>query len=426
MNKTRSLGFSLVEIMVAMVIGMFGVLIMMQVLATSEDQKRTTTGGNDAMNEGLMALYAIQGDIRSAGYGLADMNLLGCSLILRMDPANPGGALELAALAPVTINPLRIDYLTGVLSPLITGQDPGTDTLLIAYGTGEVTTQGDSIQSTLTTALGTEAVLQTASEFAPEDFGIAAPPNRANNCNHLILTKVATRSTAAPISISLKYVDPSFNSIAFNPGAIAPQLVNPIAKGGRYFNLGRTFRLVGYAVRNNNLTTCDFGVTDCGAAINWVSIANNVISLNAQYGRDGAPAAPVAAVAPGGSMDGVVDLWDQKSANLYPPNSPAAYVLPLPAANRTDILAGCEWAKTSAIRLAVVARSEQMEKQSTPGNPVTPNPPTWIGVGNIDVSRDPNWNNYRYKVFQTSVPMRNILWPGKFVQPVKSAVALSC
>ena len=45
-----SAGFSLVEIMIGMVIGMLGIIVMMQIFALSEGQKRTTTGGGDAQN----------------------------------------------------------------------------------------------------------------------------------------------------------------------------------------------------------------------------------------------------------------------------------------------------------------------------------------------------------------------------------------
>ncbi|MCX7179106.1 MAG: prepilin-type N-terminal cleavage/methylation domain-containing protein, partial [Proteobacteria bacterium] len=64
---TRSLspaaqGFSLVEIMVGMVIGMLGIIVMMQIFALAEGQKRSTTGGGDAQNTGAIALYGLQRD----------------------------------------------------------------------------------------------------------------------------------------------------------------------------------------------------------------------------------------------------------------------------------------------------------------------------------------------------------------------------
>ena len=28
----------------------------------------------------------------------------------------------------------------------------------------------------------------------------------------------------------------------------------------------------------------------------------------------------------------------------------------------------------------------------------------------IDLSNDPNWQNYRYRVFETVIPLRNMIW----------------
>lgn len=46
-KSSRHAGFSLVELMVAVVIGLIGTLVMFQVFAVSEGQKRTTASGGD-------------------------------------------------------------------------------------------------------------------------------------------------------------------------------------------------------------------------------------------------------------------------------------------------------------------------------------------------------------------------------------------
>ena len=56
MRRYSEAGFSLVEIMVGLVIGMFSIIVMLQLFSLSEERKRTTTGGSDAMSEGVMAL----------------------------------------------------------------------------------------------------------------------------------------------------------------------------------------------------------------------------------------------------------------------------------------------------------------------------------------------------------------------------------
>jgi len=109
-------------------------------------------------------------------------------------------------------------------------------------------------------------------------------------------------------------------------------------------------------------------------------------------------------------MDGVVDIYSQTS----PANTGAS----------KD---ACGWLRTPTIRLALVARNTQFEKTAVTaaaplwdGSTAANNNPVWAGstagasANPIDLSlypngtANPNWRNYRYKVFQTTLPIRNI------------------
>jgi type IV pilus assembly protein PilW len=82
----------------------------------------------------------------------------------------------------------------------------------------------------------------------------------------------------------------------------------------------------------------------------------------------------------------------------------------------------CNWARISALRLALVARSAQMEKVAITGVAGGAPTPVWDGsvAGNptgsvatpIDLTGGANWQSYRYKTFQSVVPLRNISWLG--------------
>lgn len=69
-GKTRQRGFSMVELLVGMVIGLMATLVIMQAYENFEGQKRTTTGGADAQTNASIALYSIQREMSLAGYGL--------------------------------------------------------------------------------------------------------------------------------------------------------------------------------------------------------------------------------------------------------------------------------------------------------------------------------------------------------------------
>lgn len=348
----NSRGFSLVEIMVGMVIGLLSMLVILQVFSVFETQKRTSTGGSDAQSAGAIALYGMQRDIRQSGYGLNSYNLFGCTVLL------PAPSAATVPLAPVTI------YPSGTVSALFPATDPNTDLILVMYGNTAGVPQGDSI----TSQTGNVYTVGTPSTYALNDNVIAQKQVVPAPCNLSF-----DRITAIPA-----------------PGASGPVTVAAGVAGvasGSLFNLGPTPKVVAYAVMGGNLMICDYFTANCALPASWTPIASNIVSLRAEYGRD-INSAP---------MDGIVDQYDQ--------------TLPLNA---------CDLARVSAIRIALVARNPQR------GPAVTPIAPTWAGTNidltpgrptnpapvPIDLSNDPNWQNYRYKVFQTIVPLKNVVWMG--------------
>src|SRR6267142_831006 len=74
-------GFSMVELLVAMLIGLIGMVIIFQVFEVSEGIKRTTVGGGDAQQNGVIALYTMERDFRNAGMGFNDTTFTGCDLV---------------------------------------------------------------------------------------------------------------------------------------------------------------------------------------------------------------------------------------------------------------------------------------------------------------------------------------------------------
>lgn len=371
-HSTRHLssGFSLVEIMVGMVLGMLGMIVMMQVYSVSEGQKRSATGASDAQNNGAIALYGMQRDLRQAGYGFAAMSMFGCNVTMPSGTTIPW--------APVIINPAP-----GV----IPAGDANSDTLLVIYGNTDGAPQGDAI----TAAAGPAYTVNTPGSYAVNDYVIAAPAACVGN---LIFDRVA--ATGAVVA-----------GFKTNPVTVANGPAG--AAVTTLYNLGQAPRVQAYAIRGGNLTVCDYVANNCAGSVNntaiWVPIANNIVNLRAQYGRDTATVAIAFASPPVPLPNYVVDTYDQATPS-------AATVPPSP----------CGWARTSAVRIALTARSQQYVKEI-----VTTNAPTWegstgvtgsaIGLNNptalpIDLSGNPDWQHYRYKVFQTVVPLRNITWMG--------------
>lgn len=323
-------GFGLVEVMVAMVIGMLGVIIMMEVFAAAEGQKRSTTGTGDAQNNGAMALYTLQRDIRQAGYGFNSVNVLGCALTLPNQPTP-------VQLVPALINPANVP-----------ARDDHTDMLLIAYGNNAGSPEGDTVTSA-PTASGVMGV-QSPTNFAVDDWVIAAPSAETTGCS-LALAQV---TSVVPLKVR-------------DSGAV---------DGSALFNLGSSPRILAYAIHSGNLTVCDYMASDCSDLASYMPIASNIVSLRAEYGH---------ASTATGSMD-----WDQ---------APPARA--------------CLWAKTTALRIAVVARNSQVDS-----GVLTEQAPVWEGSESLvpvlinlsGANGSDKWKHYRYKVFETVIPLRNLPW----------------
>ncbi|MBS1189475.1 MAG: pilW [Rhodocyclaceae bacterium] len=327
--------------MVAMAIGMFGIIIMMQLFALAEDRKRTATGAGDAMSNGAIALYGLQRDIRQGGYGFSALNLFACNVTLPSAATVP--------LAPLIINPA---------TSVIPAGDFNSDTLLVSFGTANGQPQGNPISG----QTGKDYVVQMPSAFAVNDRVIAATTTCPGN---LVLDRVSAVGGTAVTVVS-------------GPG------------GSTLYNLGPAPKVLAYAIRVGNLTVCDYLVKNCGDATKtsdptvWVPVANNIVRMKAQYGLDSSP------------MTGAVASW-----NAAAPTTPSA---------------ACGFARAQAARLALVARNSYYDKST-----VTTASPSWAGSASnaIDLTKkangvtiDPDWQHYRYNVFETVVPIRNVTWMG--------------
>ncbi|MEI8156797.1 MAG: PilW family protein [Burkholderiales bacterium] len=370
-------GFSLVEIMVAMVIGMFGVVIMMQMLSISESQKRNVSGAGDAQNAGAIALYGLQRDVGMAGYGITMYNLLGCNMTMPSGVAIP--------VAPVVINPA---------TAIVPAGDPNSDRLLVSYGSADAAPQGN----TITTNAAPTYTVSSIGFVSVNDYVFTAPAPAAPCAGNLVLDRVTVVNG---------------NVVTVATGAVGTTL----------YNLGKTFKVLAYAVRDGNLTVCDYVLNNCGDAAQtgdltrWVPVAANVVSLLAQYGRDNNSNVPALTQT---QIDAVINAVPNAPhppptyfVDTYDQTTPTAGVVATPT--NLHPTPPCGWARIPAVRLALTVRNAQYEKDV-----VTLAAPAWEGSATlpIDASKNPDgtvnadWGHFRYKVFQTTVPLHNVAWMG--------------
>lgn len=348
-------GFTLVELLVSVLLGLLTTLVITQVLLQAEGKKRTIAMGGDAQVNGALALYTLQRDIQMAGYGVAaNTGTLGCSIKGRYATT----AVEFP-LAPVTI----ADGANGA---------PDSVTVLQA----QPTNIGTPVLVKENFPGAGQTYLETTSTIGlmVNDMILAIPRVCTSTDWARIFQITADPSTAT--RIPLEYTN-GWNSNEAIPTAGFPA-------NSYVINLGALVHRT-YQISNEfNLQAAELSPAD--GTYPERDLFPQVVNMQAMYGKDT-------------NNDDQVDTYD----NVTPTNA-------------------AEWAKVMNIRLALVTRSHQYEKTI-----VTTAAPLWdVGstatIANttdchdgsqcltLRVDQVTDWQHYRYKINETVIPLRNILW----------------
>jgi type IV pilus assembly protein PilW len=416
-NRPSS-GFSIVELMVAMVISLIGMVIIFQVFEVSEGIKRTTTGGGDAQQNGAVSLYVMERDLRNAGMGFNDTPYAGCTIL----------AYDSQRSTP--------NFTLSLVPAFITaGTATVPDQLTVFYGAQQQV--GDATPINLNAALGnTSLQLTSAYGYANGDLVVLNWPNQAPavNCSLREVTGVLSNTLAHKDAGTAYLTLSGLNKLArFNkPGGLTVAYAGVgTATVSRVIDLGNIYEpLTGpnvpvyntYAIINNALTVSSPFVLDATLAPAVNNVADNIVQMRVLYGLDDGSNIGTIDVtySPHVVCDGIVDRFvDAATFNAIA----APAVCP---ANPLQT----KWQSVIAVRIAIVARSALAEKPSgrdgakcdatTDGTETTPGPdqsPRWsAGVIDVSASGDPDttsplyWKCYRYRVFETTVPLRNWIW----------------
>lgn len=344
-EKLRQTGFSLVEIMVGMAIGLLAVLVITQVFIVFEGQKRSTTGTASGQSNGSVALYTIGRELQIAGYGLL----------------------------PVTDSPLECNPVPSIggisLDPVIITDGGGaagaSDTIAIRYGPSPM----GGIPSMIKAMVGTIATVDTNLGCRVGDTALII------NGAACVMTTVT-----GPTDIAI----PPVATVPADLTHVVLQSATGVLAGANLACLGAWSQSI-FAVNNGNLER------------NGVPIIAGVVNMQAQYG-----------ISASANSNQITQWVEATAATGW--NTPSV-------ANRNRI---------KGVRVAVVARNGQYEKDvvssacssrtsasptglcawdATSANPAIASPAPAINLAN-----DADWNHYRYRVFETIIPLRNVIW----------------
>ena len=366
-------GFTLVEVMVGVTIGLVGMLIMFRMVSVWDTHTRSSAAGNDAQTSGTLAMFALERDLKNAGMGIgvAPPGVMGCMVTAKGMTSFP--------LRPVSIAP-------GV---------NGSDELTVFYGTSSFMT--DLAKFTDSTATTKKLVRRDG--FKQGDIAVVSTGAAGSPCE---LIEVTDTSTA---DMWLKHTQVTYTS--YYAAAPAPSRFNPAAgtvnafPSGTIFSLGPMPSLNVWAIRNTG-STPTLVTQDLIRGTPETALADGVVGLKAQYGVD--------ADGDGKISEGATPEW--------------------------TTVAPADWTRLLAIRVSLLVRSKQFERSADPAASaatyaVTRNPPTWrdctvancretaFTMTNVNGSADSydetmsdpnNWRYYRYRVYQKVIPLRNMIW----------------
>ncbi len=394
----RAGGFSLVELMIGMVVALIVMLAITASVATINQQRKNTVAGGDAQENAQIALAAIDRSARMAGAGLETLRLL-CPTLNHYDAnrtpqvVSNGGAFG-AASTPVLITPgaavtdsdrIRFSYSaqTGgitnvqIAKPMPTASSVYTVNSWGSLKVGDIAIVGVPPKSQPNPASPRPCTLFQVTELQPGG-GNCTPFTACENIVH----NSGSSSPMNPPNPESVFTDAPRYGFENSGAVIGPAFI---------MNTGVPV-IEEFAVLpacNSLVSSLPPAVASCTASplsfTNAQALAGDIVQMKAQYGLSNSA-----------TSSEVVQWVNAPTANLN---------------------------RVKAVRVAIVARS----KEPAPQNATTPctNAAGVVNVGpcsfqdasapviNLSTVATPggiSWQRFRYRVYQTVIPLRNLTW----------------
>ena len=373
--RRSSAGFTLVELLVAVTIGMVMTLAITMMLVRYESGRRTLTSLNDSSVGGAYVSYALDRVVRSAGSGYAQAwrNSFGCQLLV-----SRSGVTKLprtsAFPAPFASVPQTVR-----LAPLVVHAGAGTggsDVLSVQTGSSGL---GESPLRVL------PASATTVNLRVPATIGLRADDlvlvfQDGSNC---MLQQVAAGYAGGAdqqLDFGGTYADSDINSVLLqNMGATANAWITPL---GNMTANRPLFQLIGVGA---NATLVAHDMLQLDGADTTVAIADGVADLRARYGVDT-------------NDDGVIDSWQDPAVAPWD----AATLLNGTAASQISL------SRIVAVRIGVILRTSTPERDPTAPASIT----MFSDLGtSLEATRNLSTAErlLRWRSLDFTVPLRNVL-----------------
>ncbi len=390
-GRQAARGLSLIELLVAMAIGLVVTLAITTVLINSQSLQRTSTALNDVSQTGAHAALTLDRAARSSGSGFTQFrSAMGC--VLNAAITTPG----LKVLLPVAADlPAPFDNIgptsglkSAVLAPVVIidgGGANGSDQLVVMTGNHAYSETPRVIDSgTATTA---SVTVGNAMGMRASDLVLVADSVAGSGC---MVQQIAAPVAQQQLPMSGAY----YKAVGTTRSLDSFSGTSAVVPLGWMSNVVGTpsnppsFTVFGLGA-NNTLFSYDLLGTTAGTSESSVVVAENVFSMHALYGTGGSPlvwTAPTATTAHGADT-----LWGATTAAQK-------------VAVRTTVQG------IRAVRVAIVLQSPLQEKETTP--PVSPASlvlfPDLPVANQVTISLTTAQQNYRYRIVETIIPLLNL------------------
>ena len=356
-------GFTLVELLLGLLISLVTTLAVTRILLAWEGNKRSIAAGSEAQLNAALAMNTLRGSIASAGYGFSSAKqALGCPLKAQFN----GTPVE--GFAPSLVPVLITDGTDGAPDTVrvLSSATPGIAMPLVTLERGYALPEAPQV---IVYPVANTIGLQAADLLIAYAQG---QPCQVFQATALISSQVQ-RDATAPWNTA-PGIDYPGGSLLFNMGSLEDSSYSVSSTG---------------TLQRKHLKLSDNERPSYTGAL---SLYANIVNLQAYYGMAG---------------DGAdnADLAVQRWTSASPRNS-------------------TQWQQLRAIRVALLSRSEQFEKEV-----VTPDDPVWeveaspampdasacaagqcIRLKVPHASGSTEWQHYRYQVLDSVIPLRNLLW----------------
>ena len=352
-----------------MTLSLLAIVAIYKVLSVWDGRRRSITAGSSAQISGSIGILEIERDLQLSGWGFGNISAASRGCTVHASNSSFAASDYNFLLAPVEI----VNDVSGA-----------PDVINIFYGNSAYVSNIHKLRSS--DNLGKTKKLENLAGFNAGDIVLVA--GNVASTQQCALFEVTGNTADLQ---TLKHDTNAYTSYYVATPQVTPTMNSaavPILFGsGEIHNLGPDPQRTQWAVSAANVLTRR---NTLRSETSTFEVTEGIANLQAQYGIDGG--------------DEGTTLDDKISDTEWLDALPSGYTF-----------TSAHWPRMLAVRIAVLARSSQLEK-----GVVTPVAPFWSGgdfvMKNLDGSSGTtsniakDWRHYRYRVYETTIPLRNMIW----------------